>query len=63
MSVRALHGVKDGHYQSKGFVCLSVIRRACANNLVGAIDRLLIFTRIGVRSSKKARHMVLASMH
>ncbi len=35
-------GVKGGHYRSEGFVCLSVIRRACADNLVDVVDRLLI---------------------
>ncbi len=34
---------KGGHYQSEGYVCLSVISRACADNRVDAVDRLLIF--------------------
>ncbi len=35
-------GVKGGHYWSEGFVCLSVIRGAYADNLTDAVDRLLI---------------------
>ena len=35
-------GAKDGHYRSEGFVCLSVISGACADNLEDAVDRLLI---------------------
>ena len=30
------------HYRSQGFVCLSVISRACAENHADAVDRLLI---------------------
>ena len=41
-SVRAQFGVKDGHYRSKGFVCVSVISRAYADNLADGVDRLLI---------------------
>ncbi len=37
-------GVKGGHYRSEGFVCLSVIRGACAGNLADAVDQLLICT-------------------
>ena len=35
-------GVKGGHYRSEGFVCLSVISGAYADNLANAVDRLLI---------------------
>ncbi len=35
-------GAKGGHYLSEGFVCLSVISRACADNRADAVDRLLI---------------------
>ena len=35
-------GAKGGHYRSEGFVCLSVISRACADNRADAVDRLLI---------------------
>ena len=35
-------GVKDGHYRSEGFVWLSVISGTCADNLVDAVDRLLM---------------------
>ncbi len=43
VSVRALLlGAKGGHYRSEGFVCLSVISRACADNCADAVDRLLI---------------------
>ncbi len=41
MSV-CLSGAKGGHYQSEGFVCLSVISRAFADNRADAVDRLLI---------------------
>ncbi len=40
-----LSGVKGGHYRSEGFVCLSVIKRACADNLADAVNRLLILHR------------------
>ncbi len=47
LSVRALllelFEIKGGHYQSVGFVCLSVIRAACADNLADAVDQLLIY--------------------
>ncbi len=33
------------HYRSEGFVCLSVISRACADNRADAVDRLLIFCK------------------
>ena len=34
-------GAKGGHYRSDGFVFLSVISGACADNLTDAADRLL----------------------
>ncbi len=34
-----------GHYWSESFVCLSVIRGVCADDLADAVDRLLIFIR------------------
>ncbi len=36
-------GVNGGHYRSEDFVCLFVIRGAWAENLMYAIDRLLIY--------------------
>ncbi len=36
-------GANGGHYRSEGFVCLSVISRACAYNREDAVDRLLIY--------------------
>ncbi len=36
-------GVKGGHYRSEGFVCLSVISGACADNLTDVVDQLIIF--------------------
>ncbi len=33
---------KKNHYQSKKFVCLSVIREACVDNIADEIDQLLI---------------------
>ncbi len=35
-------GAKGGHYRSEGFVCMSVISRACADNHADAVDWLLI---------------------
>ena len=39
-------GVKGGHYWSEGFVCLSVISWACADNLADAVDRLLFYEEL-----------------
>ncbi len=35
-------GAKGGHYRSKGYVCLSVISRACADNRADAVDQLFM---------------------
>ncbi len=38
-------GVKGSPYRSEGFVDLSLIRGACADNLADVVDRLLIYGR------------------
>ena len=35
-------GVKGGHNRSKGFVCLSVIRGICTDNLADVVDWISI---------------------
>ena len=37
-----LSGANGSHYQSKDFVCLSVISRACVDNRADVVDWLLI---------------------